>query len=123
MNIIYVGVNPDTGALAFTHDKSKIHQLVDVSEYALLSDIPPVTNDSNFVKGMLRCPKCKFVLYSRILYTKSGTVGNNNKSEDCMNGCGPMWKVDKDSYINELIESMNKLVLENNELKLSQKNQ
>lgn len=46
-----------------------------------------------FVPGQLECKKCGFVLISKNIYMKSGTIGPNNKSDDCANGCGPMWKV------------------------------
>lgn len=48
---------------------------------------------AQYVPGLYRCAKCFFVLLSKKLYVKSGTVGPNEKSDDCPNGCGPLWRV------------------------------
>lgn len=49
--------------------------------------------NEKFVPGLFACPKCAFVLVSNTLYMKSGTIGANNKPQECSNGCGPMWRV------------------------------
>lgn len=63
---------------------------------------------AKYVPGNLRCKKCNFYLVSSTLYVKSGTIGPNNKSEPCPNGCGPLWKVTHTERLNEVIESANK---------------
>ena len=59
-----------------------------------------------YVPGMLRCAKCKCVVYSRTIYMKSQTIGANNKPQECPNDCGPMWKVTYKDDREDLISSM-----------------
>jgi len=55
-----------------------------------------------YVSGLLECAKCNFTLISNTLYMKSGTIGPNNKSDHCPNGCGPLWKVSYKDYVTTL---------------------
>lgn len=48
---------------------------------------------ARFVPGHFECAKCKFYLVSSTLYVNQGTIGPNEKPQDCSNGCGPMWRV------------------------------
>lgn len=66
-----------------------------------------------YVPGHLECKKCNFHLVSQTLYMKSGTIGANNKSDDCPNGCGPLWKIAWRDHAEAAIKSSNKLGIEN----------
>lgn len=66
-----------------------------------------------YVPGHLECKRCGFHLVSRTIYMQSGTIGANNKSEDCANGCGPMWKIAWKDHANGAIKTSNKLAIEN----------
>jgi hypothetical protein len=47
-----------------------------------------------YALGEMRCAKCKFKLFRRTLYVKSGAIGpGTNETEPCPNGCGPLWPV------------------------------
>lgn len=66
-----------------------------------------------YVPGRLECKKCGCSLISSTLYVKSGTIGANNKSETCPNGCGPMWRVTWKDYAKDAVKTANKLAIEN----------
>lgn len=62
-----------------------------------------------FVPGHFECKKCGFHLIAKTLYMKSGTVGSNNKPQECSNGCGPMWRVSWQDYANTLYQRLETL--------------
>ncbi len=66
----------------------------------------------DYVPGHLKCKKCGFHLVSNTLYMQSGTIGANNKPSQCMNGCGPMWRITWKDYANEAVKGANKLAVQ-----------
>lgn len=58
---------------------------------------PPVPKQEggvSFVPGVMHCAKCHFRLVRTNLYVRNGTTGaGDNKTEPCLNGCGPLWPV------------------------------
>lgn len=64
--------------------------------------------EESFVPGHFRCAKCSFYLISKTLYMKSGNVGANNKPTECLNGCGPMWRVSWRDHAKDLGERLDK---------------
>lgn len=65
-----------------------------------------VEPDDFYVPGHLTCPKCNMLLVKNTLYMKSGTVGANREPDNCMNGCGPMWRVTWKDHAKKLLESL-----------------
>lgn len=70
---------------------AEVHALKTENGETMIVDI--FFDREKYVPGLFECPKCKFVLTSNTLYMKSGTIGANNKPQECSNGCGPMWRV------------------------------
>lgn len=78
----------------------------------LLAQLDAVTAERDqairlaYVPGLWKCAKCKFSLTARVLYVQSGTVGANERPQDCANGCGPMWRVTERDAGNELCDRL-----------------
>ncbi len=61
-----------------------------------------------YIPGSFECPKCKFFCVSSTLHMNTGTIGPNNKPQECSNGCGPMWKVSRKQQADALMERLEK---------------
>lgn len=47
-----------------------------------------------FIPGQVHCTKCKLQLTKRVIGISSGTIGaGDNNTDQCPNGCGPLWPV------------------------------
>jgi len=46
---------------------------------------PEVQKNLIYIPGVYVCRKCKFELYSRVMYVQSGNIGPNSKRDDCPN--------------------------------------
>ena len=57
-----------------------------------------------YVPGLWRCAKCNLRLVSNTLYADSGKMTANNSPQQCVNGCGPMWRVTEREAANEQID-------------------
>ena len=61
-----------------------------------------------YVPGLWRCPKCQLNLVSNTLHAGPGLVSANNNPQQCVNGCGPMWRVTERDAGNDLIDRAEK---------------
>lgn len=71
-----------------------------------------------YVPGLWRCPKCQFQLTQANLNAQNGTVTATDKPGDkCPNCHGPLWRVTERDAGNRLIDDLERLALENAELR------
>lgn len=59
-----------------------------------------------YVPGVTRCAKCGLRLVSSTLHAGTGAVTANTSPQDCLNGCGPMWRVTERDAGNDLCDRL-----------------
>lgn len=61
-----------------------------------------------YVPGQWRCAKCKYVGIHAVICATSGAIGvkANTKTEQCPNGCGPLWRVTERQVGKELCDRL-----------------
>lgn len=46
-----------------------------------------------YCPGLWKCAKCGFGMVCKVIDMSAAILGANNSPQQCMNGCGPMWRV------------------------------
>ena len=65
-----------------------------------------------YLPGHWECKKCDFYLVSTNLHAVSGNFSANDKPHDCLNGCGPMWRVTHEQSANDMVGKVERLAAE-----------
>lgn len=59
-----------------------------------------------YVPGIWKCAKCALSLVSNTLNANTGAMKANTSPQECLNGCGPMWRVTERDAGNDLCDRL-----------------